>query len=345
MEMTMEQSELATLAQYLPLHIVGFSGLHGAVRFAGGQSNPTFLLQATSGQYVLRSRPKGDLLPSAHAVDREFRVMRALAGSAVPVATALHLCEDPSIIGAAFYVMTHIVGDVHWHPALANVARAARGPISLAAVDVLAALHSVDVAAVGLANFGKPTDYAARQLVRWSRQYHATTATPDADMTRLIGLLQAQLPVEDGRMALVHGDFRIDNLMFAPGEAKVLAVLDWELATLGHPFADLAYMLMHHRLPHDGAFPGLAGVERNKAGLPSEAELIARYCTKSGVSEVAGLHFWIALAAFRLAAILAGVQARIRTGNAADPERGTRLVQAIPQLLEIGLLALASPPR
>lgn len=329
----MEAADFDALATYLPQHVPGFAGLEAATRYKGGQSNPTYLLKAQTGRYVLRRRPPGKLLPSAHAVDREFRVMQALAGSDVPVAPALHLCLDDSVIGAAFYVMGFVDGHVYWDPALPDVSAGARAPIYGALIDTLARLHRVDPAAVGLGDYGKPEAYAARQIGRWSRQYHASRTGEDPDMDRLIAWLAENVPPEDGRASLVHGDYRLDNLMFAHDRPEVLAVLDWELSTIGHPFADLAYVLMHHRLPHDGVFKGLAGLDRGALGLPTEAELVAAYCGYMGLERVNGLDFWLALGFFRLAAILDGVKRRIIDGNASDPERGRTLVQAIPVLV------------
>lgn len=333
----MEPNEFAALAAYLPDHVPGFSGLRDTTRFSGGQSNPTYLLVADTGRYVLRRKPGGVILPSAHAIDREYRLLRALDPTPVPVARALHYCTDPAIIGAEFYVMGFLDGVLHWDPALPDLSPDLRRPATLAMVDTLAALHSVDWRAAGLGDFGKPGDYAGRQVARWSRQFRATQDDSYPQMEHLIGYLEANLPPEDGRAALVHGDFRIDNLMYHQDSAQVMAVLDWELATIGHPFADLAYMLMHHRLPNSGVFHGLAGIDRAQQNLPSEAQIVARYQQGIGADHIDNLDFWISLSAFRLAAILEGVRARIHAGNASDPERGRKLVETIPALIEMGL--------
>ena len=333
----MEQAEFDALATYLPRHVPGFAGLNEAKRFSGGQSNPTYLLIALSGRYVLRRKPGGPILPSAHAIDREYRLLKALDATAVPVARALHYCEDAAVIGAEFYVMAFLDGVLHWDPALPGLPPELRRPATFAMVDTLAALHKVDWRAAGLGDFGKPGDYAARQLARWTRQFRATQDGSYPRMEKLISHLEENLPPEDGRASLVHGDFRIDNLMYEKNSAEVLAVLDWELATIGHPFADLAYMLMHHRLPNTGVFHGLAGIDREKQHLPGQAEIVERYRQGVGIGRMGDLNFWISLSAFRLAAILEGVRARIEEGNASDPERGRRLIKSIPELIEMGL--------
>jgi aminoglycoside phosphotransferase (APT) family kinase protein len=331
-----DEDTLARLADYLGHHVPGsWSGLR-ATKFAAGQSNPTYLIASSSRRIVLRRKPSGPLLPSAHAIDREFRLLRALAQTDVPVARALHYCDDDTVVGSEFYVMEFVAGTVHWDPALPLVERPLRGSITAAMIDALAALHRVDWRGAGLSDFGRPTDYAARQLHRWSRQFRATQDGSHPGMETLIRRLEQTLPAEDGLASLVHGDFRIDNLMYEEGGARVLAVLDWELATIGHPFADLAYMLMHHRLPNAGVFRGLGGVDRQAMGLPAGSEIVARYAAATGFA-VPALDFWISLSAFRLASILEGVRARIAEGNASDPERGRRLVQAIPDLIAIGL--------
>ncbi|RNC93930.1 MAG: phosphotransferase family protein [Oricola sp.] len=335
----MNTLDLEALEAYLSPRIIGLSGLRKATKFSGGQSNPTFLIEADSGRYVLRRKPPGKILPSAHAVDREYRVIAALAETDVPVAPALHLCEDDAVIGSAFYVMGFVDGVVHWDPALPDLEPGLRRPATLAMIETLARLHSLDPAAVGLADYGRPAGYAGRQIARWTKQYQASAEKTDPHMEELIGWLHENQPAEDGRASIVHGDYRIDNLIYAPGSANVRAVLDWELSTIGHPFADIAYVLLHHKLPRDSVFKGLAGHDRDALGLPHEAEIIEHYCNRLGVASIDALDFWVSLSAFRLATILEGVAARIRAGNASDPERGRRLVNAIPDLIALGLRA------
>lgn len=333
----MEPQQLDRLSDYLAAELPGFPRLTGMKQFSGGQSNPTYLLEAGADRFVLRQKPGGPILPSAHAIDREYRLLTALADTPVAVARAQLYCGDPAVIGAEFYVMDFVDGQVNWNPALPDLDPALRGPVTMAMVDTLAALHRVDWQGIGLADFGKPADYAGRQIARWTRQFAATEDGSFPQMKVLIGRLETSLPPDDGRAALVHGDYRIDNLMYRRGSDQVLAVLDWELATIGHPFADLAYMLMHHRLPNAGVFHGLGGVDRSAAGLPDEGAIIARYKSRMGIDHIPDLDFWISLAAFRLAAILEGVRARIEEGNASDPERGRKLVKVIPELIALGL--------
>ncbi len=306
------------LAAHLEQQIEGFHGPLRAEKFAGGQSNPTFLLRAQSGRYVLRRKPPGELLPSAHAVDREFRVMSALAASDVPVANSYYLCDDPAIIGSMFYVMEYIDGRVFWDPALPQLSTAERSAVYSEMNRVLAALHSVDVEAVGLADYGKPGNYFQRQLDRWSRQYRASETETIADMEALMPWLQAHMPADDGRVSLVHGDFRLDNMMFHPQQPQVLALVDWELSTLGHPFADLAYQCMQLRMPHEGVMPGLGGVERSPLGIPSEQQYVEQYCQRMQLAGIDHWHFYLAFSFFRFAAILQGVKKRALEGNASS---------------------------
>lgn len=310
----------AELALYLEAHVPGFRGPLSASKFKGGQSNPTYLIEAASGRYVLRRKPSGPLLPSAHAVDREFRVLRALHGGAVPVAEPLHLCTDESVIGSVFYLMQFVEGRVFWDPSLPELDAPARGATYEAIITTLAALHRVDVAAVGLGDYGKPGNYFARQIHRWSEQYRASETGPLPDMDALMAILAERCPADDGSVALVHGDFRIDNLMFHPTEPRVLAVVDWELSTLGHPLADLGYFCMALRLPRNPALPGLAGLDRAALGIPDEAALLARYSELSGRPIPADWPFVLAFSFFRLAAIAQGVAKRALQGNASSEQ-------------------------
>lgn len=311
---------VAELARYLEAQVPGFRGPLVATKFKGGQSNPTYFIEAASGRYVLRRKPPGTLLPSAHAVDREFRVLQALHGGAVPVAQPLHLCTDESVIGSVFYLMQHIEGRVFWDPSLPELDPPARTATYEAIMATLAALHRVDVAAVGLADYGKPGNYFARQIHRWSEQYRASETGALPDMDALMAVLAERCPADDGSVALVHGDFRIDNLMFHPAEPRVLAVVDWELSTLGHPLADLGYFCMALRLPRNPALPGLAGLDRTALGIPDEAALLARYSELSGRPIPADWPFVLAFSFFRLAAIAQGVAKRALQGNASSEQ-------------------------
>jgi aminoglycoside phosphotransferase (APT) family kinase protein len=320
------------LGPYLAAHIPGFGILERVEKFAGGQSNPTFLIMASGGQYVLRRKPPGTLLKSAHAVDREYRVMQALASTDVPVPPVLHLCEDDGVVGSMFFVMRYVEGRIFWDGLLPEVDREERGAVYDAMNETLAALHRVDPAAVGLADFGRPGNYFERQVARWSGQYRASETHTISAMDALIAWLEAHMPADDGRVSLVHGDYRIDNMIFASSEPRILAVLDWELSTLGHPFADLAYQCMQWRLPSEGAFRGLGSIDRTAHGLPTEGEYVTRYCERTNVGAIEHWNFYLAFSFFRLAAILQGVYKRALDGNASNPERGRQMGEAVPML-------------
>ena len=310
----------AALAAYIEAHIDGFRGPLTATKFKGGQSNPTYRIDAASGTYVLRRKPPGPLLPSAHAVDREFRVLQALHGTSVPVAKPLHLCRDESVIGSMFYLMSFVDGRIFWDPSLPDMAAADRADIYLGIIDAMAALHTVDPVAVGLGDYGKPGNYFERQIKRWGEQYRASETRPIAAMDALIDALPARCPADDGVVALAHGDFRIDNLMFHPDEPRVIAIVDWELSTLGHPLADLGYFCMALRLPRNPALPGLAGLDRTALGIPDEAALLARYSQVSGRPIPVDWSFVLAFNFFRLAAIAQGVAKRAEQGNASSEQ-------------------------
>ncbi len=309
---------LGTLGPYLEANVAGFRGLESMEKFSGGQSNPTFRLRASSGEYVLRRKPPGELLKSAHAVDREFRVMGALAGSDVPVPQALHLCEDDDVIGSMFFVMSLVPGRVYWDPALPDMDAGERGAIFDEMNRVLAALHDVDVQVVGLSDYGRPGDYFARQISRWTRQYAASETETIVDMDELMSWLPENMPADDGQVSLIHGDYRIDNLIFDPDSNRALALLDWELSTLGHPYADLAYQCMQWRLSREEVMPGLGDLDRRSQGLPTEEEYVARYCERRGISDIPHWHFFLAFGFFRFAAIMQGVYKRSLDGNASN---------------------------
>lgn len=336
---------LAALDSYLSAQVAGFAGAQAVEKFGTGQSNPTYLVTAASGRYVLRSKPPGNLLPSAHAVDREFRVMQALAGTAVPVPPMLHLAgADTSPSGRAFFVMGYLPGRIFWDPALPEVTHPDRSAIYDAMNAALAALHDVDVAAVGLADFGKPGNYFARQLDRWGRQYLASVAAPSPDMAQIMDWLARHIPADDGQVALVHGDWRLDNMIFAPDAPVISGVLDWELSTLGHPMADLAYQCMQWRLPNDGKMRGLGGIDRRSIGLPTEADYIAAYCARRNLRGIDNWAFYLVFAFFRLAAILAGVAARAQGGNASNPDLARAYGQAVPLLGTLALQVVRDGP-
>jgi aminoglycoside phosphotransferase (APT) family kinase protein len=299
-------------------HIEGFLGPIEVRQFAGGQSNPTFLVQSANHRYVLRRKPPGKLLPSAHAVDREYRVIVALANTEVPVAKAFALCEDPTVIGTEFYVMAYVEGRVFWDAALPEVAATQRRAIYDEMTRVIAALHTVDYAAAGLGDYGKPGRYIERQVARWTQQYRASqTETIDA-MERLIEWLPKHIPADE-ETGIVHGDFRLDNVIFHPHEPRILAVLDWELSTLGHPLVDLAYLCMRYHLSAE-RFRGLGGLDPVALQIPSESECVADYCRRRGRAPVAPQDwtYYLAFNMFRLSGILQGVLARALQGNASS---------------------------
>ncbi len=332
--------DLSAVDAWLQANLPGYEGPLEAKKFATGQSNPTFLLSTPSARYVLRRKPPGKLLKSAHAVDREYRVQKALAGSEVPVARMHLLCEDDSVIGSAFYVMEHMEGRVFLDPRLPELERAERGAVMDEMNRVLAALHEVDIEAVGLADFGPPGNYYERQLARWTKQYRASQTETLADMDRLIAELGTRMPPDDGQRTLVHGDYRIDNMIFAPTGPHCLAVLDWELSTIGHPYADLAAVIMQWQMPVGPEGRGLAGVDRAARGLPSDEEFIARYCARRRIDGIGDFGFYLAFCFFRMAAILQGVKKRALDGNASNPDKALRMGRHVPAFAAHGLEAL-----
>jgi aminoglycoside phosphotransferase (APT) family kinase protein len=308
----------AALSAWMATHVTGYAGPLEVVQFEGGQSNPTYLLTTPGARYVMRSKPGpvAKLLPSAHAVEREFRVMKALAGADVPVPPVLALCEDESVIGRAFFVMAHMPGRVFWDPALPGVGPTERAAIYDEVGRVLAALHRVDPAAVGLADYGRPGNYFGRQIARWSAQYRASETTPIEAMDRLIAWLPEHIPPGD-ETAIVHGDFRLDNLIFAPEAPRVVAIIDWELSTLGHPLADFSYYCMAWHIP-PGAFRGLGGIDLAPLGIPDEATVVRQYGERTGRGAIAHWDFYLAYNLFRISAILQGVYKRATEGMAAS---------------------------
>jgi aminoglycoside phosphotransferase (APT) family kinase protein len=318
-------------------HVEGFSGPSKAIKYATGQSNPTYRIETPAKAYVLRRKPPGKLLKSAHMVEREFRVLRALETAGFPAPRALALCEDEGVVGSVFYLMAHVDGRIFWDPGLPEATREDRARIYDAMNAGLAQLHTIDVAKVGLADYGKAGNYFARQTLRWSEQYRASETETIPDMNRLMDWLVANMPPDDGRISLVHGDFRIDNMIFAKDAPRLAAVLDWELSTIGHPFADLAYQCMHWRLPSGDEYRGLAGLDRAALGLPSDEAYIADYCRRTGIDGVSHWPFLVAFSFFRYAAIAQGVYKRVLDGNASNPERGRKIGAAVPLMAKLAM--------
>jgi len=326
--------DVARLAEWMKHTLGHLDGDIEVAQFKGGQSNPTYLVTAGRDRFVLRRKPPGKLLPSAHAVDREFRVLRALADTDVPVARALGLCEDDAVIGTAFYLMEYVGGRVFWQPQLTELERPERARIHDEANRVIAALHTVDPIAVGLGDYGKTGAYIARQVARWSKQYQASATEAIPAMDRLMEWLPANVPASD-ETRIVHGDYRIDNLIFHATEPNVLAVLDWELSTLGHPLADFAYHCMIWRISPD-LFRGLGGLDLAALGVPTEQEYVAAYCRRTGRDGIPerDWEYYLAYNMFRIAAILQGVYARALQGNAsnADAHKTGRITRPLAEL-------------
>lgn len=329
------------LLSYLEQNVAGFVGPTRMEKFTGGQSNPTFKLTAASGCYVLRRQPPGKLLKSAHAVDREFRVQGALQGSKVPVAKVYHLCEDPEVIGSLFYVMDFCDGRIFWKAALPELdSPAGRGAIYAEMNRVLSELHRVDPVAVGLSGYGKPGNYFSRQLTRWTGQYRASELQTMLAMEDLIVWLMENQPADDGKVALVHGDYRLDNLVFHRDRPEIIAVLDWELSTLGHPYADLAYQCMQMRMPYrEQGLSGLAGADLGDLGIPTEREYVAEYCRRMKIDGIDHWAFYLMFSFFRLAAIVQGVAKRAVVGNASN-EKAAAMGQWVEPLAALALAVI-----
>jgi aminoglycoside phosphotransferase (APT) family kinase protein len=321
--------DVQTLETYLQARLPGFAGPLTVEQFKGGQSNPTYKLNTPNLSYVMRAKPgpAAKLLASAHAIEREFRVMSALRDTGVPVAQMHLLCEDESVIGRAFYVMEFVHGRVLWDQSLPGATNAERGAIYDEMNRVIAALHTVDVKAVGLADYGKPGNYFERQIGRWSKQYQASITEPIDAMDRLIEWLPAHIPAsgrDDTQVAIVHGDYRLDNLIFHASEPRVLAVLDWELSTLGHPLADFSYHCMAWHIPYSMG-RGIEGLDIAALGIPPERDYLRRYCERTGRGDVvdavmADWNFYLAYNLFRIAAILQGIAKRVVDGTAASAQ-------------------------
>ncbi|MFT4825536.1 MAG: aminoglycoside phosphotransferase (APT) family kinase protein [Halioglobus sp.] len=329
--MSTQDLDIPKLHEYLSSTILGFTGELTAEKFPGGQSNPTYKLSAGEHHYVLRRKPEGELLKSAHAVDREFKVISALGNTDVPVPKTYTLCEDNSIIGSMFYVMEYKEGRILWDPTLPESANnEERAAIYDAMNLTMTKLHNVDIDAVGLSDFGRPGNYFERQLGRWSKQYRASETETVPEMETLLEWLPANMPEDDGMVSLVHGDYRLDNMMFHPSKPEVIALLDWELSTLGHPLADLANQCMAWMLPRDGAIKGLAGVDRKALGIPTDEEYIAKYCARTGRDGIDNWPFYLSFSLFRLAAIVQGIKKRAQIGTASSAEAKSRGELVVP---------------
>jgi aminoglycoside phosphotransferase (APT) family kinase protein len=315
----------ARLSEYLAHHVEGLDGPLRVRQFQGGQSNPTYLLETASRSAVLRKKPPGKLLPSAHQIDREYRIQKALLHTAVPVAEMLHYCADAQVIGTEFYVMEFLEGRVFSDVLMPELAPAKRKAVQAALFEVIGTLHAVDYEALGLGDFGKPANYVARQITRWRAQYEAAKTEELPAMEKLMGWLAANMPQAEEH-AISHGDFRLGNMMVAPNRPSIIAVLDWELATLGHPLADLAYCCMPFHLPRGDltVLTGYGGMDFAAHGLATEDEVLDLYCRATGRSGIPDWKFFLAFSMFRSAAIVEGVYARALAGNAADA-RGIKM--------------------
>jgi len=317
-----QKFDVEALAAWLREHAPGFpAGPLEVEQFKGGQSNPTFKLRAGGQQFVLRTKPgpAAKLLPSAHAIDREFRVMQALHGAGFPVPRQIVLCTDESVIGRAFFLMECVEGRVLWEQSLPGMTREERGAIYDEMNRVIAQLHTIDYAAIGLADYGKPGNYFARQIERWTRQYQASVTEPIEAMDRLIEWLPQNIPPGEDT-AIVHGDFRLDNIIFHPTEPRILAVLDWELSTLGHPLADFSYHCMSWHIP-PGKFRGIAGLDLAELGIPDQESYVRRYCERTGKTiRAEDFNFYLAYNMFRLAGIMQGIMKRYVDGTASSAQ-------------------------
>jgi aminoglycoside phosphotransferase (APT) family kinase protein len=327
--------DAAALEAYLRERVAGFRGPLEVEQFKGGQSNPTFLLRTSGARYAMRAKPApaAKLLPSAHAVDREYRVITALGRAGVPVPRTFALCEDEGVIGRAFYVMDYVEGRVLWDQSLPGMSKDERRAIYDEMNRVIAQLHGVDYKAIGLETYGKPGNYFARQLDRWTKQYRASETEKIDAMDRLIEWLPGAIPAGD-ETTIVHGDYRLDNLVFHPTEPRILAILDWELSTLGHPLADFSYHCMSWHIP-PAQFRGIAGLDLVGLGIPTEEEYVALYCGRTGRGRIDHWDFYLAYNMFRLAAILQGIMKRALDGTAASREAADAGKRARP-LAEMG---------
>ncbi|MCY4229096.1 MAG: phosphotransferase family protein [Gammaproteobacteria bacterium] len=336
-----DSSRLKRLETYLSEHLELFSRPLEILKFPNGQSNPTYLLNAPNAKYVLRRQPYGNLLPSAHAVDREFRVMNALNGAGIPTPRCLHLCKNEDVIGTMFFIMEFIEGTIFWNPALPELSVVQRTRVYDQMNQVLADLHSVQPESIGLADFGKPGNYFARQTDRWARQYQQSSTEAIEEMDCLAQWLRDNLPVDNSIPSIVHGDYRLDNLVFDTERLEVLAILDWELSTLGNPLADVAYQCMQLRFPDNSVLPGLGNANRRELGIPEELEYVEMYCQRRNLVGIPDWNFYLAFSFFRFAAIVQGVKKRALDGNASS-ERALELTKMIKPLAVMGMAAASA---
>ena len=326
--------DVEKLEQWMRAEIEGFSGPLRVEQFKGGQSNPTYKLITPARNYVLRRKPPGKLLPGAHAVDREYRVIDALRRQGFPVARAFGLCLDENVIGTSFYVMEMVEGRIFWEPSFPEIPRAERPAYYDAMNATIAQLHMIDPEAAGLSDYGKPGNYFERQIGRWSKQYLGDVeAGRVAAMDRLVEWLPDNVPEDDSEARIIHGDFRCDNMIFDASEPRVIAVLDWELSTLGHPLADFSYHLMMYRMPAALA-SGLGGAGLAALNIPTEDQYVAAYCRRTGRNSIPNLDFYIAFNMFRLSAILHGIKGRLARGTAASAHAG-KMVAGLDDLAEL----------
>lgn len=327
--------DAARLEAWMRREVEGFAGPLAVEQFKGGQSNPTYKLVTPGRSYVLRRKPPGPLLPGAHAVDREYRVISALAAQGFPVARAYGLCLDEDVIGTPFYVMDMVEGRIFWDTTFPEIAAPERPAYFDAMNATLAQLHLIDPEAAGLGDYGKPGNYFARQIARWSKQYESDVeAGRVAAMDRLAEWLPANVPEDEPRPRVIHGDYRCDNMIFHPAEPRVLAVLDWELSTLGHPLADFSYHLMMYRMPK-GITTGLAGLDLAALNIPDEAAYVSAYCRRTGRDGIPDLDFYVAFNLFRLAGIVHGIKGRVARGTAASAH-AAQMAASLEPLAELG---------
>lgn len=328
--------DIEKLSDYLTQQLDEFTGIKKSKKFNTGQSNPTYLLETAEKKYVLRKKPPGELLQSAHAVDREYRIIKALEETKVPVPRTVFLCNDESIIGTIFYVMEFVDGRIFWDPTLPEIDENKRMKVYEETVRIMAELHKIDVEKSGLLDFGKPGNYFERQVGRWIKQYRAAETESYPEIETLIAWLEKTMPDDDGLISIVHGDYRLYNMIFDHREERMLALLDWELSTIGHPYADLAYQCMNWHIPQIGITPGLAGINLQKLGIPSEDDYVSNYCSKMGINSIPNWSFYLAFGFFRLAGIAQGVYKRSIQGNA-SADNAKELGAAVPILGEIAL--------